>query len=642
MSICKSWIFAAFLAGLFATHALRAEGVFIPAPNRVDIAYDDIRGVLYISSGSQLLRYQIASSSFLTPIDLGGTLGGMDISADGAALVVADNSYTTGSVWIHIVNLVTLATQKITFPQALSEAGTFTAAYASDGSILVSSKYAGSGPVPLRRYVPSTGVTTQLASIQQNSMLRANADHGVIAVAEWNISSGPFDRYRVSDGNFLRSPIGTSVLNSEIAVRPDGQQYIIPAFSGAFVIDGSLNIQPTRIGNSSNGPLNVTYHPVKNLVYFPFRNVATIFVYDSTTLTQIGSYDFESSFGINTNAFANGRVKTSQDGSLLFATVTGGVRYVTTDAVAPKGLTAIGREASVDLSWTASSNGTRYLVYQGTSANGESMTLVRTGITATSVTIDGLTNGVTYYFRVAAETPVGTSTPSSAANAKPIGVPTVVTGFGATARNGSVNLVWEAVAGADSYIIYQGTSSGNLAAVATGLTGTSYIANAVTNGVTYYFQVAASNSAGAGPRSIELAATPVPPPVAPSALTATVGNTSVQLSWSGSTYATQYFVYMGSGAGFQAAQPVATVGGTSTTVSGLTNGTEYYFKVVAQNVSGLSPLSNEIAATPVAAPPTATPASNDKGSGGGAFESYALLVLSAFGVLRRAVRRKST
>ena len=113
------------------------------------MAYDDARGVLYISNGGRSLRYQPSSGTVLAPLLLNGTLGGMDISPDGQSLVVADNTYSGGQLWVYIVDLVTLAAQKISFPQAFSEGGTFTAAYGSDGSILISSKFLGSGFVPL-------------------------------------------------------------------------------------------------------------------------------------------------------------------------------------------------------------------------------------------------------------------------------------------------------------------------------------------------------------------------------------------------------------------------------------------------------------------------------------------------------------
>ena len=198
------WLAAILLFSFLGILPANGEGVFVAAPSRVDVAYDNARGVLYISNGGELLRYEVSSQSFLTPITLGGTLEGMDISPDGSSLVVADDSTSGGQVWVYIVSLATLTYQKVTFPAAFYEVGTFTAAYGNNGGILISSEFGGSGTVPLRWYDPATNTTTVVATVQQDTMLRASADHSVIALAESNSSDGPFDRYRVSDGNLLR------------------------------------------------------------------------------------------------------------------------------------------------------------------------------------------------------------------------------------------------------------------------------------------------------------------------------------------------------------------------------------------------------------------------------------------------------
>ena len=49
-----------------------AAGVFIPAPYRMDMVHDPKRDILYISAGDSVLRYQMASNSFLSPLVLGG------------------------------------------------------------------------------------------------------------------------------------------------------------------------------------------------------------------------------------------------------------------------------------------------------------------------------------------------------------------------------------------------------------------------------------------------------------------------------------------------------------------------------------------------------------------------------------------
>lgn len=94
---------------------------------------------------------------------------------------------------------------------------------------------------------------------------------------------------------------------------------------------------------------------------------------------------------------------------------------------------------------------------------------------------------------------------------------------------------------------------------------------------------------------------------APTNLAATAGDARVTLSWTAVNGARDYSVYQGTAPGAQGATAVQSgITGTSVTLTGLTNGTIYYFVVKAVNANSTSPASNEVAATPMAAGPTQT------------------------------------
>ena len=84
----------------------------------------------------------------------------------------------------------------------------------------------------------------------------------------------------------------------------------------------------------------------------------------------------------------------------------------------PTGLAAIAGNASVMLSWNASSGTTSYNIYRGTTSGGEGTTPVGTS-TSTSFTDTGLTNGTTYYYKISASNSAGTSAQSSEVSATP-------------------------------------------------------------------------------------------------------------------------------------------------------------------------------------------------------------------------------
>ena len=179
----------------------------------------------------------------------------------------------------------------------------------------------------------------------------------------------------------------------------------------------------------------------------------------------------------------------------------------------PAGLAATAGDAQVALSWGASPGAASYSLYRSTTAGGEGTTPVATGITGLSYTSTGLTNGTQYFFKVAAVNSAGSSAQSGEVSATPrsvIVVPPAPTALTAVAGDGLVGLSWGASSGAASYNLYRGTSSGGEGStpVATGISGTSYSNAGLTNGTTYYFKVAAVNSAGTSAQSGEASAKP--------------------------------------------------------------------------------------------------------------------------------------
>lgn len=84
---------------------------------------------------------------------------------------------------------------------------------------------------------------------------------------------------------------------------------------------------------------------------------------------------------------------------------------------APTGLSAAAGNAQVALTWNASSGATNYNVYRGSSSGGE--TLLASGVTGTSYTDSGLTNGDNYYYTVTAVNSAGASGFSNEATAWP-------------------------------------------------------------------------------------------------------------------------------------------------------------------------------------------------------------------------------
>ena len=158
----------------------------------------------------------------------------------------------------------------------------------------------------------------------------------------------------------------------------------------------------------------------------------------------------------------------------------------------PTGLGATGGQKQVALSWTGSQGAASYNVYRGTTAGGEGVTPIKTGVTTTSYTDTGLADSTTYYYKVTAVGSGGEGAPSNEANATnaPIPPPGPPTGLGATGGQKQVALSWTGSQGAASYNVYRGTTAGGegVTPIKTGVTTTSYTDTGLADSTTVLLQ----------------------------------------------------------------------------------------------------------------------------------------------------------
>ena len=230
-------------------------------------------------------------------------------------------------------------------------------------------------------------------------------------------------------------------------------------------------------------------------------------------------------------------------------------------------------------------------------------------------TVTGLTNATSYDFRIVTVTSTSASSYSSVVSATPIGLPTAPQSLVATAGNSQVDLTWSAPVSnggsaiTDYRIQYRvnGTSSWTTYVDGTS-TSTSVRVASLTNGTEYEFQVAALNTGGVGAYATAVTSQPFTVPGAPINLTATAGVGSVDLAWdaptsNGGSTLTDYIVQYKASAD---ASWTTFADGTSTTrtatISTLTNGTVYLFRVAATNAAGTGTESTSVSATPKTTP----------------------------------------
>ncbi|MGG5259873.1 peroxidase family protein [Phycicoccus avicenniae] len=210
--------------------------------------------------------------------------------------------------------------------------------------------------------------------------------------------------------------------------------------------------------------------------------------------------------------------------------------------------------------------------------------------------------------------------------------PATVTATAGTNRNATVT--WSAPPANGSPAITSYTfvvkSGGVEVSRTTGL-GTGIRARTVTGltaGQSYTFVVNAVNLFGAGAATESNAVTAVGPPLPPTALVAARANASALLSWTppsdtGGQPITGYQLQIRTGATVVETRPI-TGAVSSTTVTGLTNGTAYNFRLQAVNAGGTSALSTASnTVTPAGVPGKAGILAPAQGPAGGGLTAVA-------------------
>ncbi len=298
----------------------------------------------------------------------------------------------------------------------------------------------------------------------------------------------------------------------------------------------------------------------------------------------------------------------------------------------PTGLTATTNGRNIDVSWTAPPSGgspvTRYNVEycSGGCANWLTRT-VSGNPPATTTTLTGLAEGTTYRVRVRAVNIAGESGWSATDTATTPTRPETPTNLAVTPTGpDTLSATWTAPvspSGITGYTVQRCTAAANQDGTWRCVSGYSNAGTAATtsheitglNGSTAYLvRVQAFNAAGSsGWVTAASGATTDPPtrPDAPTGFTATAGNRQIRLTWTApparGARIQGYTITCTSGlTGTHVCDRTDgtntyTTTGTSRTITGLTNGTEYSFTLSATNVAGTSDTTTA-AATPATRP----------------------------------------
>ncbi len=266
----------------------------------------------------------------------------------------------------------------------------------------------------------------------------------------------------------------------------------------------------------------------------------------------------------------------------------------------PTSITVSNYTQSINMTWLppASMGGdtsVTYSVYIGDSI--PTMAKQATGLTDLYYNYTSLTNGQMYYIGVTAtnglaEGPMCTPIPHV-----PMDLPTSPQSLGTSWGDGYINLSWSAPVddggvGISKYTIYRGTSEAALTTTIPNIQELYHNDTGLTNGIKYFYKVAAVNIKGTGNATDVINATPYAAPSVPLGLTLDAYDDHIIISWAppaedGGDDQITYKVYKGMSETtcLLVAQDLTELTYNDT---GLTVGLRYHYAISAVNLGGES------------------------------------------------------
>lgn len=487
-----------------------------------------------------------------------------------------------------------------------------------------------------------TGVTATIGNGSATVSLTPPSNTGGPAITSYTITASPGGATCIANApatSCLVSPLDNGTAYTFTATAFNGVARSDSSTASASVTPATVPGAPTITSASSsssgsttvnfsapasNGGSAITgYTITSNPGGFTCTAAANATSCAVTGLTDGVAYSFTA---VATNAIGN----SSSSGASSSVTSAGAPS-------APSSVTgSVGNGSSTITVSGASANGSAITGYTvqaydstGSALSGKTCTITSP---STSCEISGLTNGSEYTFTATATNGAGTSATSAASSTvTPAGVPSAPTGLNVTSGTGKVTVEWTAPAanGAPitSYTVQAYDPDGNAVSRATctisAPTTNCDVSTNLVAGTSYTFKVVATNAAGAGAASS--ASSPAAINAAPSAprnVTATASNGSATISWdepsdSRGSAITGYTVTAYNSSNNAVGTCTSTAPTETCSITGLTNGEAYTFKVKATNGIGTSVESTESSAvTPSTVPnaPTSVIASAGDGS----------------------------
>jgi DNA-binding beta-propeller fold protein YncE len=321
---------------------------FIGVSGRKDHVFDPVNRILYITTATTVQRWDAATGTLLAPWTLGGELGGIDVTPDGATILVADRTFNTATDrgLIQRINASDGAVTTLDFAldggePSFTETGSWDVVAMNNGKAFFTTDFVGSAWVPFHQLDLATNAITSRADtlssgfggeVRERTAVFRNGDHSVMLGLEGDISSGPFFSYSALSDTFLGDGGTSDFLSDAVgAVSRNGNWVAVETNAGLRIYDSSIGAVIQTLPGLDGGAI---FHP--NADYLFGLNSATdqIVVYRTGTWNVVTS--IPAGVGLaTTSRFSSGVVSFDPATNALFVSVTRGIQRIATNIPEP-------------------------------------------------------------------------------------------------------------------------------------------------------------------------------------------------------------------------------------------------------------------------------------------------------------------
>ena len=417
-------------------------------------------------------------------------------------------------------------------------------------------------PSDLTASVSASSVNLNWSAVDEASSYRVYRDDSLLVT----VSSNSFSESELADGLYTYevaavNEYGESADRASVSVSVSTPPPTAPANITSWVIGANVSLSWSTVADATS--------------YKVYRDDSLLETVSANSFSESnladGTYLYEVS-AVNDYGESESRVGIS-------VSISAGESPPAT----PTNLRVSVSGSSVSLSWNIVSDASGYRVYRDSS--------LLESVNTNSFTDSDLADA-TYLYEVSAINAYGESAGKSSVSATVNNsTPAAPTNFSATVNADTVNLSWDTVANANSYNIYRDSS------LLGSTTSNTFTDTTLADG-TYFYEVSAVDDIGESTSKASVSATVNNvPPAAPSNLSASVNQDSIDLSWDTVTDATSYNVYRDSSL-------IASPTTTTFTDTALADGT-YLYEVSAVDDAGESVSKASVSATVNNVPPAA-------------------------------------